>query len=166
MITILAACSTNRVIGRDNKLPWYLPEDLKRFKILTIGKVVLMGRKTYESIGKPLPNRTNVVLTRDKTFNPKGVLVYNNLEEVIPIFHDIIVIGGGEIFNQMVKMADIIELTLIDREFDGDSFFPKIDMNQWEEEKNESFKNDNSKFSATCIVDGDFTYHFIRYKRR
>ena len=154
MITLIAACSKNRVIGKDNQLPWHLTEDLKRFKKITTSKVVLMGRKTYESIGRPLPNRTNLVLTRDKTFAPQGVYVYNNLEEVLPIFNDIVVIGGGEIYKQMIKMADVIELTLVDKEFDGDAFFPEINLNIWEEQNRETFNN------------GDFDYHFITYKRK
>ncbi len=153
MITLIAACSKNRVIGKDNQLPWHLSEDLKRFKKITTDKVVLMGRKTYESIGRPLPNRTNLVLTRDKTFAPQGVYVYNHLEEVLPIFNDIVVIGGGEIYKQMIKRADVIELTLVDKEFDGDAYFPEID-DTWKEESRETFNN------------GDFDYHFIRYKRK
>lgn len=154
MITLLAACSSNMIIGIDNKLPWYLLEDLKRFKMLTTGKVVLMGRKTYESIGRPLPNRTNIVLSRDRTYKPEGVFVYNNLEEILPIFRDIIVIGGGEIYNQMIKIADVIELTLVDKEFDGDVFFPNIDLSKWAEEKRDTFNNSS------------FDYHFIKYTRR
>ncbi len=154
MITIIAACSKNRVIGKDNSLIWRLPEDLKRFKSLTTGRNVLMGRKTFESIGKPLPNRTNIVVTRDKSYKKEGILVYNSYTEVLPIFRDIVVIGGGEIYQQMIQFADIIELTLIDKEFDGDTLFPIIDMNQWGEVNRESNNN------------GEFDYHFITYKRK
>lgn len=153
MITLIAACSKNGVIGKDNTLPWRLPEDLKRFKSLTMGKNVLMGRKTYESIGKPLPNRTNIVLTRDTSFKTDSVLVYNNLEQVLPIFRDIIVIGGGEIYKQCINKADVIELTLIDKEFEGDAFFPSIDSS-WKESKRETYTND------------EFTYHFITYIKK
>ena len=153
MITLIAACSKNGVIGKDNTLPWRLPEDLKRFKSLTMGKNVLMGRKTYESIGKPLPNRTNIVLTRDTSFKTDSVLVYNNLEQVLPIFRDIVVIGGGEIYKQCINKADVIELTLIDKEFEGDTFFPIIDSS-WEESKRETYTND------------EFTYHFITYIKK
>lgn len=151
MLTILAACSKNRVIGIGNELPWRLPEDLKRFKSLTIGKNVLMGRKTYESIGKPLPNRTNIVLTRDKSFKPDGVLIYDNIENAASAFQDIVVIGGGEIYKQLIDISDKIELTLIDKHFEGDAFFPEID-NKWKEEKRESFENEK------------FKYHYITYK--
>jgi dihydrofolate reductase len=150
MITIIAASSKNGVIGKENTLPWRLPEDLKRFKSLTTGKNVLMGRKTYESIGKPLPNRTNIVVTRDTAFKADGVLVYNSLEQVLPIFRDIVVIGGGEIYNQFINKADVIELTLIDKEFEGDAFFPTIDKN-WKEINRETQKNT------------EFEYHFITY---
>lgn len=153
MITLIAACSNNRVIGSNNTLPWRLPEDLKRFKSLTIGKNVLMGRKTYESIGKPLPNRTNIILTRDTSFKTNGVLVYNNLEQVLPIFRDIVVIGGGEIYKQCINKADVIELTLIDKEFEGDAFFPDIDSS-WKESKRETYTND------------EFIYHFITYIKK
>lgn len=153
MITLIAAMSKNRVIGINNQLPWKLPEDLKRFKNLTTGNVVLMGRKTYESIGRPLPNRTNVVITRDTSFKAEGVLVYNNLHEVLPIFNRIFVIGGSEIYNQLIKVADEIELTLIDKEFEGDAFFPEIG-NEWIESEKETSNND------------EFDYHFIKMTRK
>ena len=154
MITLIAAVSKNGVIGIDNKLPWTLPEDLKRFKKLTTGKVVLMGRKTFESIGKPLPNRTNVILSRDPLFRPDGVLVYSNIEEVLPIFYDIIIIGGENIYKQFIDRADVIELTYIDKEFEGDSYLPKINEKLFFESNRESHKND------------EFDYHFITYKRK
>jgi len=155
MITLVAACSKNRVIGKDNKLPWHLPEDLKHFKSLTLDRVILMGRKTFESIGsKPLPKRTNVVLTRDKNFKSDNILVYNNIDEVLPIFRDIVVVGGAEIYKKFLNFADEIQLTLIDKEFEGDTYFPEIDENIFEEKKRDSFNN------------GEFDYHFITYKRK
>ena len=154
MITLIAACSKNRVIGKDGKLPWSLSEDLKRFKAMTLGNKILMGRKTFESIGsKPLPKRTNIVLTRDKDFKSDGVLVYNNIEEVLPIFKDIIVVGGSEIYKRFIKLADQIELTLIEKDFEGDSFFPDIDDKYFYESKRETHSM-------------DFEYHYITYKRR
>jgi dihydrofolate reductase len=155
MITLVAACSKNRVIGKDNKLPWHLPEDLKHFKSLTLDRVILMGRKTFESIGsKPLPKRTNVVLTRDKDFKSDNILVYNNIDEVLPIFRDIVAVGGAEIYKKFLNFADEIQLTLIDKEFEGDTYFPEIDENIFEEKKRDSFNN------------GEFDYHFITYKRK
>ena len=152
MLTILAACSKNNVIGINNELPWHLPEDLKRFKSITTGKNVLMGRKTYQSIGRPLPNRTNIVLTRDENFKPDGVLTYNNINDIKSKFDDIIVIGGEEIYKQLLNDSDVIELTLIEKEFDGDAFFPEIGE-EWIEEKRESFENEK------------FKYHYITYKK-
>lgn len=153
MITIISAMSSNRVIGIDNKLPWRLPEDLKRFKSLTTGKVIVMGRKTFESIGsKPLPNRVNIVLTRDKSFKSDGILVYNSLEELLPIFPDLVIIGGSEIYSQTIKYANVIELTYVDKYFDGDSYFPEINP-IFVESYRDSYKND------------EFEYHFITYTR-
>ena len=154
MITIIAACDRNRGIGLNNSLPWRIPEDLKRFKELTLNKVVLMGRKTFESIGRPLPKRTNVVITRDKDFKADGVLVYNSLEEALPIFSDIVVIGGGEIYKRLIEKADIIELTHIHAEYECDVFFPEINLNQWKE----SYRIQN--------LMEDIKYDFIQYKRK
>jgi dihydrofolate reductase len=127
MITLIAACSKNKVIGKDNTLIWNIPGDLKRFKELTTGHTVLMGRKTFESIGKPLPNRRNVILTRDKDFKAEGCLVYSDLREVLELFgNDLFIIGGEQIYKQTIGYADYIELTLIHKEFEGDSYFPEI----------------------------------------
>lgn len=133
MITLIAACSENRVIGKDGTLIWHIPEDLKRFKKLTLGNPIVMGRKTYESIGKPLPGRTNIILTRDRNFKAENCLVYNKISDVLEIFekNNIFVIGGGEIYKQFLDRADRIELTLIHKNFDGDTYFPQIG-NDWE----------------------------------
>lgn len=133
MITLIAACSENRVIGKDGTLIWHIPEDLKRFKKLTLGNPIVMGRKTYESIGKPLPGRTNIILTRDKNFKAENCLVYNKISDVLEIFekNNIFVIGGGEIYKQFLDRSDRIELTLIHKNFDGDTYFPQIG-NDWE----------------------------------
>jgi dihydrofolate reductase len=123
--------SQNRVIGVDNRLPWNIPEDLKRFRTLTSGHVIIMGRKTYESIGKPLPNRENRVITRQADFSVQGVGTFGSLEEALsaPIASamaqdEIFVIGGGEIYKQALPLADRIYLTVIDQNFEGDAFFP------------------------------------------
>jgi dihydrofolate reductase len=127
MITLIAACSKNRVIGNENKLIWNIPGDLKRFKELTTGHTVLMGRKTFESIGRPLPNRRNVILTRDKEFKAEGCLVYSDLKEVLELFgNDLFIIGGEQIYKQTIGYADFIELTLVHKEFEGDAYFPEI----------------------------------------
>ena len=127
MITIVAACSANRVIGKDNKLIWRVPGDLKRFKEMTTGHTVLMGRKTYESIGKPLPNRRNVVISRNPNLVIENCLNYTSLTESLTMFkNDLFIIGGEEIYRQTLPYADRIELTLINKNFDGDAFFPEI----------------------------------------
>ena len=131
MITLIAACSENRVIGKDGTLIWHIPEDLKRFKKLTLGNPIVMGRKTYESIGKRLPGRTNIILSRDKNLRIDGCLVYNKISDILEIFekNNIFVIGGGEIYKQFLDKADRIELTLIHKNFDGDTYFPEIGIN-------------------------------------
>lgn len=128
MITLIAACSKNWVIGNNNQLIWNLPKDLKRFKNLTNGNPILMGRKTFESIGKPLPNRTNIIITKDPSFKKEGCLIYSDWRDVLPIFEkqNLFVIGGGEIYRQLMPVADKIELTWIDKEFEGDTTFPQI----------------------------------------
>ena len=144
MITLVAACSRNWVIGKDNQLIWHLPEDLKRFKKLTTGKTVLMGRKTFESIGRPLPNRTNLIVTNDINFKCEGCIVYNNLIDALQYDNDIMVIGGSQIYQQVINMADKVELTMIDQDFEGDAYFPEIDSNwikaNYESQQNEQFR--------------------------
>ena len=156
MITLITACSKNRVIGKDNELIWHLPEDLKRFKKLTTNKVVVMGRKTYESIGRPLPNRTNIILTRKKDFKPTGCIVYNNINDVLSIFDksDVWVIGGGQVYKQFLKHANKIELTFLDKEFDGDSFFPILNKDDWEITNLEERSSD------------DLDFKYITYERK
>jgi dihydrofolate reductase len=155
MITLIAACSKNRVIGKDNQLIWKVPGDLKRFKELTTGHPILMGRKTFESIGRPLPNRTNIVITRNKNWKQEGCLVYNNFEDVLSLFEkeNLFVIGGGEIYKMLINLADKIELTLIDKDFEGDAYFPEIDSN-WTVENIES---------QSCP---EFDYSYITYIRK
>lgn len=128
-ITLVAAMSRNGVIGKDGRLPWRLPTDLGRFKRLTLGKPVVMGRKTYESIGRPLPGRTNVVLTRDRTWKPPlGVMEAYTIKDALWLvdhFDEICVIGGSEIYALFLPLASRIELTLVDTEIEnGDAFFP------------------------------------------
>lgn len=143
------AVADNLVIGKGNDLPWKLPEDLKHFKDLTFGKTVLMGRKTYESIvsrlGKPLPGRKNVVITRQADYKvPEGVLVFADLPSAFKKLsaNDVYVIGGAEIFKQALPFCNLAYITHIYGNFEGDAFFPKVDWNVWEkiaEEKHEKF---------------------------
>ena len=138
----LAAVADNGVIGRDNALPFRQSSDLKRFKALTMGKPVLMGRKTYVSIGKPLPGRTNIVLTRDPAFAAPGVVVARNLDAALASARgdalrrgtdEIVVIGGTDIFAQTMALADRLEITHVHSRPDGDTFFPPIDPKLWRE---------------------------------
>lgn len=148
-ISLIAAVANNGVIGHENDLPWYLPEDLKRFKELTTGHPVLMGRKTFESVmrrlGKPLPNRLNILITRDSDYKvPPEVVVYTDLKQALEDYRgkNLFVIGGGQIFEQTIDKADTLYITHVDFESKGDSFFPKIDSDIWqktEEEKHENF---------------------------
>lgn len=145
MITLIAACSKNRVIGKDNQLIWHLPEDLKRFKELTTGKTVLMGRKTFESIGRPLPKRTNIIVTSDKNYKAEGCVVYNDLSEALKHDKDIMVIGGSQIYQQCLDVAHDVHLTLIDQEFEGDAYFPELGPD-YQLIKSESHQNENYKW--------------------
>lgn len=124
---MIVACSRNRVIGKNLQLPWRLPDDLKRFKELTLGHPVIMGRKTFESIGKPLPGRKNIVITRQKSFGPDGVKTVSSLDEALEVISGVseaFIIGGGEIYQMALSRADRIYLTWVDAEVDGDAYFP------------------------------------------
>ena len=132
----------NGVIGRDNGLPWgRLPEDLKHFKAVTLGKPVLMGRKTFESIGKPLPGRTNLVLTRDRGWKAQGVVAVHSLDEALTGDY-VSGIGGAEIYRLLLPVANRIYLTRIDADFSGDTVFPPIDYCEWIETGSRAFTAD------------------------
>jgi dihydrofolate reductase len=133
-IALIAAMGRNRVIGRAGALPWRLPADLRHFRALTIGKPVLMGRKTFESIGKPLPGRTNIVVTRRFGFHADGCHVFSDLDKAFEAFRgapELMVIGGASIYGQALPRATRIYLTVIDADFDGDTFFPEYDAANW-----------------------------------
>lgn len=134
MISIIVAAAQNGVIGKNNELPWHIPEDLKRFKAITTGHPVIMGRRTFESLGRPLPNRTNVVITRNRDYRADGVLVAGSLREAVALFpadEEVFIIGGGEIYRQAMEFADKIYLTLVRHPFEGDCYFPAIDESIW-----------------------------------
>jgi dihydrofolate reductase len=133
-ITIIAAMDKNRVIGNQNQLPWHLPADLKHFKTLTLGKPVIMGRKTYESIGRPLPERRNIVLSQQKNLTLPQCEVYSSFTEALHQLSaekEIMIIGGEAIFKQTLPIATDMYLTWIDHEFTGDTFFPEWHKDQW-----------------------------------
>ncbi len=153
MISIIVAYDKNKAIGKDNKLCWKQSADLKRFKELTTGKTVVMGRKTFESIGKPLPNRRNIVLTR-QDINIDGVEIIKSIEDIKGIEGDIIIIGGGEIYKNCLILADKIFATEIDCEIEADTWFPNFSENDWMIESIERHKVDEKN---------EFNYSFINY---
>ncbi len=141
IVSIIVAAAENGVIGRDNDMPWRLSTDLKRFKALTLGKPVIMGRRTWESIGRPLPGRPNIVVTRDKGFQAEGASAVGSLEEAIALgqklaaeaaVEEVCVIGGGKIYAQALPLADRIHLTRVLAEIEGDTHFPEIDPQLWD----------------------------------
>jgi len=135
MITLIAAAAENNALGKDNQLLWHLPDDFKRFKQITSGHYIIMGRKTFESFPKPLPNRTHVIITRQKDYLAEGCIVVHSLEEAIaisPKTEEVFIIGGAEIYNQSIDSADKIELTRVHTNLDADAYFPTFDLNQRE----------------------------------
>lgn len=155
-IAHIAAVSSNACIGKDGTLPWHIPEDMKFFKETTTGHVVLMGRKTWESIPekfRPLPNRKNIVITRkDHYAVPEGVAVYNSIEAALEAHNEetIFIIGGGQIYTETFPLADELFITHVEREVDGDTFFPDIDPDVWE----------------VCWQDDREGFSFVKYIRK
>ena len=136
MIIMIAAVAENNALGKNNELVWHLPNDFKRFKSLTTGHHIIMGRKTFESFSKPLPNRTHVVITRNKNYNPEGCIVVDCMEKAIAICPEnetSFIIGGGEIYNLGLPFADQLEITRVHHSFDADAFFPEINSEDWKE---------------------------------
>jgi dihydrofolate reductase len=157
MIKIIVAVSENGVIGGDNSLVWNLPNDMKRFKQITTGNAVVMGRKTYESIGKPLPNRRNIIISKDTNLFIDECEVVNSIEEALMLTNnDCFFIGGGEIYKQVLPLTDIIYLTKIHEDFNGDTYFPELNKEEWFESMNESFNPDDRN---------KHKYSFIKYER-
>ncbi|MBW8051009.1 MAG: dihydrofolate reductase [Cytophagales bacterium] len=146
-ISIIAAVAQNNVIGKDNKLMWHLPADLKHFKEITMGHHIIMGRKTFEAIGKALPDRTSIIITRQKGLLATDCLVVNSLEEAIKLAkmnneNEAFIIGGGEIYKLAMNIANKIYLTRIGESFEGDTFFPVINKKKWEETARKEFSAD------------------------
>lgn len=134
-ITLIAAAAENNALGKDNQMVWHLPDDFKRFKKLTTGHHIIMGRKTLESMNGPLPNRTNIIITRQKNYTYEGRTIVNSLDEAFaacPQDEEVFVIGGGEIYKQAIDKADKIELTRVHTTVEADAYFPEIDLNKWE----------------------------------
>jgi dihydrofolate reductase len=146
MIIMIAAVAENNALGKNNELVWHLPNDFKRFKSLTTGHHIIMGRKTFESFPKPLPNRTHVVITRNKNYNPEGCIVVDSMEKAIAICPEnetSFIIGGGEIYNLGLPFADQLEITRVHHSFDADAFFPEINSDDWKEIQSEPNPTDD-----------------------
>jgi dihydrofolate reductase len=136
IISAIAAVAKNRVIGKENDIPWYLPEDLKYFKRTTLNHHVIMGRKSYESVGRPLPKRTNIVVTRDPYFISTGIIVTHSIPEALSIAYkngekEVFILGGGNIYAQSIDLWDKLYLTEVDASPEGDVYFPEVDFSQW-----------------------------------
>lgn len=161
MISLIWAMDENRVIGKDNQLPWHLPEDLKFFKRTTMGNPIAMGRKTHESIGRPLPGRENIIITRSGDYNSEGCTVLHSVEEFISYSEtlaaaEIFVIGGAEIFHSIFPYADRLYITKIHHAFLGDTYFPDIDMDEWKQIFHEPGIKDERN---------PYDYEFLIYER-
>lgn len=155
MISLVVAVGLNNEIGLDNQLLWHLPKDLKHFKEITSGHPVIMGRKTYESIGKPLPNRTNIVISKKNKWFEEGILIVGTIKEAIKfakkIDENIFIIGGGSIYEQTIEFADCIELTIVQETFEADTFFPKINENIWTKTKELVYEKDEKNPYDLCF---------------
>ena len=154
-LSIIAAMSSNRAIGINNTLPWHLTEDLKHFKSLTTGHTIIMGRKTYESIGKPLPNRRNIVVSRNLNTFYDGVEIVHSLEDAFSISsndEEVFIIGGSNIYEQSLNLVEYLYITEIAKAFEGDAFFPEIDKSLWTESSRETHvSSDGLKFSFVSL---------------
>ena len=155
MTTIVVAMGKNNEIGLENQLLWHLPKDLKHFKEMTSGHPIIMGRKTYESIGKPLPNRTNIVISRKNDWFEEGILIVGSIKEAIKfakkIDENAYIIGGGNIYKQTLDLADKLEVTLVDAELDADTFFPKINEKIWQKTNEERHQKDEKNEFDFCF---------------
>lgn len=157
-LSIIVAVAKNGVIGLNNDLPWHLPEDLKRFKALTMGHHIIMGRKTYESLDRLLPGRTTVIVTRNKRYHVEGALIAHSLEDAVVLCgqdEEVFLIGGAELYQQGMKLASKLYITQLLAEFEGDAFFPEVDLNHWLELTREEHS------SSTGL-----TFSYITYLRK
>lgn len=165
-LSMIVAAAQNRVIGRDNALPWYLPNDLKYFKQTTLGKPIIMGRKTYESIGKPLPGRTNIVITRQRDYQPEGVKVVHSVAEARDLAESVclidgqseaMIMGGAEIYALALPDADRLYLTEVHADVEGDAYFPEYDKTAWQEVSRDNFEAEGPN---------PYNYSFVVYDRK
>ena len=154
IVSAVVAISENHVIGKDNKLLWYLPKDLKHFKEITSGHTVIMGRKTYDSVGKPLPNRRNIIITR-QPITIEGCEVVNSVEAALDLVkdkHEVFIVGGAEIYKLAMPLTDRIYLTIVHAEFEGDTFFPEIDERIWKEVSRQDHEADEKNSLAFSFI--------------
>lgn len=159
-ISLIAAMASNRVIGRDGQMPWHLSADLKRFKQITMGAPVIMGRKTFDAIGRPLPGRINIVVSRNPEFRHPACHVVRDLVEACGVCStspEVFIIGGATLYEALLADADFVYLTEIHKAFVGDTYFPKLDPGDWYELMREDVSNDQSV---------DFSYSFVKYANR
>lgn len=158
MISLIVVHDLNRVIGQDNKMPWHIPNELAYFKEKTMGKAIVMGRSTFESIGRPLPGRLNIVISRNTSYNAEGVTVVHSIAEAIEVANkhheEVMIIGGEQIFKKVLPYADLLYITLIEHEFKGDTFFPSYEQN-WEV----------ISTSEQHSTDSGLKYTYMLYKR-
>ncbi len=160
MVSIIVALSENNVVGVRNELPWKLSADLKRLKSLTMGHHIIMGRKTWESLGRPLPGRVNVVITHDRHYKAEGAIVVNSLNEAIQVASDdteAFVFGGGIIFREALPLVRRIYMTKVHATIEGDTHFPVLNMNEWKETSREEFKADEKN---------QYDYSFVTLERK
>ena len=159
IVSLIVAFDRNRAIGHHNQLPWHLPADLRHFKDITMGHSIVMGRKTFESIGKPLPGRRSVVVTNNPGYWQEGITIVHSIEQAMHDLKDeseIFIIGGAQIFRHGLDLADRMYTTLIHHSFEADTWFPEIDLNVWKEVRREDHSRD---------VKNPYDYSFINYER-
>ena len=159
-LSLIAAVASNKVIGAGNQLPWYLPEDLKNFRRRTMGKPILMGRKTFDSLGRVLPGRINVVVTRNPRYRPSGCEVFSNIPAALQAFaqyDEVMIIGGGSFYEQLLPKATRLYLTVIEKDCVGDVYFPAVDFSQWQEKSREDLEQLTEPF---------LKYSFRVYQRK
>ena len=159
-MSLIVAMAGNRTIGIDNALPWRIPEDLRRFKALTMGHHMIMGRKTFDSIGKPLPGRTTIVVTRNRELHIEGCIIAHSLPKAIDVCsgdEEIFVVGGAELYAQALPLADTLYLTEIQKDVKGDAHFPELDRTEWQEISREKRHQETPQ---------PLEYDFVTYRRR
>ncbi len=159
-LSIIVAMDRNRVIGNNDSLPWHISADLKNFKKITMGKPIVMGRKTHESIGRPLPGRENIIITRDKTYQAEGCTVLNSIDEIFEYcegVEEVMITGGSEIYKYTLEQATRLYLTEVHTEIEGDTFFPEFNRSDWSEVSREAFTADEKN---------EFDYSFVLLEKK